>query len=248
MRANQNTVSLVKHSMNAIEHHDFPAAEVTEYRSPQPLAVLALVLGLLSFLAVFRPLFWIVPLLALIFGMIGLWLLSGDPGKVGRKAAIWGIALALLFGAWGPSRYLSRQWWLSRQARVYADTWLELIRQEKFREAHQLHGRQAELASEGVTLDEFYRTDKYAQTDYHVFFGSEPLKSLSELAKNAQIVFERTEDYETEVNFDRVTFRYRVTANRDEREYSLPIRLVMRREPILETADSQWFVESVQEG
>lgn len=241
-------MSLVKHSMNAIEHHDMPAAELTEYRSPQPLAVLALALGLLSFLAVFRPLFWIVPLLAFIFGMIGLWLLAGDPQKVGRKAAICGMALALLFGAWGPSRYLSRQWWLSHQARVYADTWLELIRQEKFREAHQLHGRQVERAGEGVTLDEFYRADKYAQSNYHLFFESEPLKSLSELAKSAQIMFERTEDYETEVDFDRVTLRYRVTANQDERKSSLPIRLVLRREPILETADSQWFVESVQEG
>jgi len=234
--------------MNAIEHHDVPAAEVPEYRSPQPLAVLALVLGLLSFLAVFRTLFWIVPLVAVILGATALWLLAADPGKVGRKAAIWGMALALFFGAWGPSRYLSREWWLTGQARAYADAWLELVQQNRLKEAHQLHGRQEQRATEGVTLDEFYRTDTYAQSDYTAFFSGEPLKSFSELAGRAQVDFEQTLGYETEASVDSVILRYRVTVDRDGRKYSEPIQLIMKREPLRETADFQWFVDSVQPG
>jgi hypothetical protein len=248
LRANQNTVSVVKQRMNAIEHDDIPAAELYEYRSPQPLAVLALVLGILSFLAVFRTLFWIVPLVAVILGATALWLLSADPEKIGRKAAICGMALALFFGAWGPSRYFSRQWWLSGQARVCADAWLELVQQKKLREAHQLHISQAQRAGERVTLDEFYRTNTYARSDYNTFFGSEPLKSFSELAGRAQIAFEQTDGYETDVNADIVTVRYRVTVDQDGRENSLPIHLVMRREPLPGTADFQWLVESVRQG
>ena len=108
-------------------------------------------------------------------------MLSADPEKIGRKAAISGMALALFFGAWGLHRYFSRQWWL-RVRPVYAPMrgWSSSNRRN-FREAHQLHVSHAQRG-EGVTLDEFYRTDTYARNDYNTFFGSEPLKSFSELA------------------------------------------------------------------
>jgi len=232
--------------MNAIEHDDALAAELAEYRSPQPLAVLTLIFGLLSFLAVFRTLFWVVPLVAFLLGATALWLLSTDPGKVGRKAAIWGMALALFFGAWGPGRYFSRQYWLTGQARVFADAWLELVQQKKLREAHQLHGRQEQRATEGVTLDEFYRADKYAQGDFNTFFRTEPLKSFSALADRGQVEFDQIAAYETDPNYDSIAVRYRVTVDRDGRQYTQPIQLVMRREPLYGTPDFQWFVESVQ--
>jgi hypothetical protein len=251
LRVNQNTVSHVKHSMNAIEHDERPAGEAAElgtYRSLQSLAVLTLVLGVLSCLALFSRLFWIVPLVTLILGVAALRLLAANPEKIGRKAAIWGMALALLFGAWAPSRQLSRQWWLAGQARTYADAWMELVRQKKLREAHQLHGGVGQRVGEGVSLDEYYRKDRYAQLNYDAFFVAEPLKTFSELTGAVQVEFERIEGSESSLGSDSVTVRYRVTYDRDGQQQVLPIRVILKRKLDDRTGDYQWFVESVQNG
>ena len=57
------------------------AAQLVEARSPHFLAVLTLVLGLLSFLALFHPSLVIVPLVALAFGVSALWSLAANPEK-----------------------------------------------------------------------------------------------------------------------------------------------------------------------
>ena len=219
-----------------------------EYRSLQSLAVLTLVLGILSCLALFQTMFWIVPLATLILGVTALRLLSADPEKIGRQAAIWGMALALLFGAWAPSRYFSRQWWLAGQARAYADAWMELVQQKKLKEAHQLHGDRDRRADEGVTLDEYYRNDSSAQSNYDAFFAAEPLKTFSELTGAVQVEFERTEGYESSLGSDNVAVRYRVTYDRNGRQRVLPIRVILKRKLAGRTGDHQWFVEAVQEG
>ena len=187
--------------MNAIEYDETPAgeaAELGEYRSLQSLAVLTLVLGILSCLALFRTMFWIVPLVTLILGVIALRLLAANPEKIGRKAAIWGMALALLFGAWAPSRYFSRQWWLAGQARTYADAWMELVQQKKLKEAHQLHGRQeTSERARGSRWTSTIGTISTRRPNYDAFFAAEPLKTFSELTGAVQVEFERTEGYET---------------------------------------------------
>ena len=240
--------------MNAIQPDatatpdDTTTAEVIEYRSPQPLAVLTLALGLLSFLAVLRPVLWIVPLVAVVLGPISLWRLASDRTKVGRQAAIWGMALALFCGAWGVSRHLSRHWWLTSQARVDADAWLDLVQQNRLKEAHQLHGRQIQRVPEGTSIDEYYRTDKFAAHDLRAFFDQEPLRSFVALKEPVEVQFQRTAAVETDVYFDSVTLRYEVIMRREGRTYARPIHIIMRREAVEGTSDSQWFVSSVEQG
>ena len=222
-------------------------AQVIEYRSPQPLAVLTLALGLLSFLAVLRPVLWVVPLVAVVLGPISLWRLANDRTKVGRQAVIWGMALALFCGAWGISRHVSRHWWLTSQARVYVDAWLDLIQQNRLKEAHQLHGRQIQRVPEGMSIDEYYRTDESAAHDMRMFFDREPLRSFVTLTEPVEVQFQRAA-VETDLHFDSVTLHYEVIMRREGRTYSRPIHIIMKREAVEGTSDSQWFVFTVEPG
>src|SRR3972149_2495081 len=162
--------------MNASQYDDTVPGEtagLAGYRSPHILALLTLAVGLMSFLALFHTMFWGIPLVTLVLGVFSLWSLARNPEKIGRKAVLFGMALALFFGAWAPARYLLRQHWLVGIARTYADTWVELIRQKNLQEAHQLHVPKSQRASEGDVLDEFYRKLPNAQLDLARFFNTE---------------------------------------------------------------------------
>ncbi len=56
--------------------------EVVEYRSPAVLPIVTLVLGCLSFLAVFKPLYWIVPIVAIALGLVALYCAGEKPPEV----------------------------------------------------------------------------------------------------------------------------------------------------------------------
>jgi len=235
--------------MNAIDDHENLAGDTAEFgesRSPHPLAVATLVLGLLSFLALFSTMFWIVPLVTLIFGVIALWSLAASSERIGRRAALCGMTLALLFGAWAPCRYFSRNAWLVGQARAYADDWLELVRQKKLQEAHQLHGRGNQRAAEGTSLEEFYRNDSQGEGDYQMFFAREPLSTFVELPGPVQVEFKKIDLLLSYQGSDSVVLCYDVMYDRDGRQAVLPMRVVLKREPEFETGDFQWFVEGVQ--
>lgn len=236
--------------MNTIEADEIRAedtAEPSTGRSLQTLAVVTLVLGLLSPLALVRTLFWVIPLVAVILGVISLRSLATHPEKCGRKVAICGMLLALLFGAWGPSRYYTRHKWLFDEARDYADAWMYLIQQRKFYEAHQLHGTRGQRAAEDVSLEEHYRSDKEGQRNYYMFFGAGPLEAIAQSAGPIEAHFEQLESQETNKGIDQVVLRYRVSIEDRGRRREIPLRVILRRAPDGETDDHQWYVEGTRD-
>ena len=71
-------------------------------------SVVTLALGALGFLALLRPVFWIVPLMAIVIGLVSLRSLATHPEQIGRRAVLVGLAVAVFFGAWASTRYFSR--------------------------------------------------------------------------------------------------------------------------------------------
>ncbi len=134
----------------------------------------------------FKPTLWVFPLVTFGVGFASLYALAKNPLKIGRKAALIGLALAFFFLAWGGSHYFSRQQWIVHCARQYADAWLELVRADQLRDAHQLHLPKASRIGEGMTMDDYYAAHPLAQTDFDAFFEKPPLKTLLELGPSAQ--------------------------------------------------------------
>ncbi len=234
-------------STQADEHSALAAAELSAGYSVQGLSVVTLALGLASPLALGRTIFWAIPLVTVVLGIVSLRSLATHPEKCGRTVAVCGILLALFFGTWAPARYITRYNWLTGQAREYADAWVSLLQQRKFREAHQLHGTRGQRAAEGTPLEEFYHNDKQGMRDYAMFFSAAPLESIVASTEPIEARFDQVELVETARKIDQIVLRYSLTIKESGRSREIPLRVIMRRVPDGETNDHQWFVEGARD-
>ncbi|HEY6564498.1 MAG TPA: hypothetical protein VIY86_08380, partial [Pirellulaceae bacterium] len=112
------------------------AQEVLHYQALSGMAVVAFLLGIGSFLALFHFALWSVPVLGIAASLAALRGTTVE-GVTGRKLAVLGLILSLFFGAVTVSRHLVGEALLVRQARAAADAWLELVRVGRLREAYQ---------------------------------------------------------------------------------------------------------------
>lgn len=103
--------------------------DVIEYRPVNPLAVVGLLAGLASVLAFAHPLLWLLPALG---ALISAWALrsmaTAASEQVGRKAALIGLTLSLLFGAASVTRLTFFTWQLRVETRQLAQQWFEALR------------------------------------------------------------------------------------------------------------------------
>ncbi len=130
------------------------------YQRLSRLAVWSIPLGLMSALSMVSPLLWIVPVAAIVFAVGGLWVIAHSDDTTGRRLAITGLGLAILFGTWGMSWTISRRMVLTGQAREHASEWLELMQNEEYMKAHQLSLDYFGRLPAGTSL-----TEHYAETE-----------------------------------------------------------------------------------
>jgi len=130
--------------------------QVEGYRRLSQLAVWSVPLGFLSALAMVSPLLWFVPLVAVTFALGGLRQISRSNDLTGRRLALLGLGLAVLFGTWGMTWTLSRQSVINRQSREHASQWLDLMRNREYMQAHQLTLGFFKRTPVGTSLEEHY--------------------------------------------------------------------------------------------
>jgi hypothetical protein len=220
-----------------------PISDVEFRQPPQVLAIVTLVLGLLSFVALFKTTLWIFPFVTIVLGGVSVFSLARNPEKIGRKAALLGIVLAVFFGSWAASRYFSRQQWLCGQARQNADAWLELIQENKLHEAHQLHLHPHER--DDYVGKRASSTEEQPESDYDSFYGSSPLREFVKVAPEATVEFVRVEDYVPNgITGLTDTFVLRYVARYEEagQPQELALRIVMRRNEQSAAGDCAWVI------
>ena len=103
--------------------------ELTEYRPVSPLAVAALVAGLGSVLVLFTPLAAMLPLVAIALAVVALADFGRSEGrKVGRWAALMGLALAVGFVCQAVATAWADHMIARGRAVATATTWLDAVR------------------------------------------------------------------------------------------------------------------------
>ena len=113
--------------------------QLSNYRPLSGLAVIAVVLGLASALAILSPALWILPLVGLVASVIALRRIAlSDPPMVGRKAALAGLLLSVFWGVSGATTHLSQRWITRSQAQQVAHAWFQYMLQGHTPRAHQL--------------------------------------------------------------------------------------------------------------
>ena len=108
-----------------------------EYRPVSGMAVAAAIFGVLSLAAAIHPSFFILPTVGVVFAVVAirdLW--HADSIRIGRLAALAGLALSLFFGCVGLTRSLTTTLIANRRAEQVAAGWVDAILDGRILEAH----------------------------------------------------------------------------------------------------------------
>jgi len=128
------------HQILISSEHDASVGDPTaadEYRPVSGTAVAAAVFGVLALAAAIHPSFFILPVLGLVFAVAALRdLAQRESVKIGRMAALAGLALSLVFGAVGLTRSQATTWIANRRAEQVAARWVDAILDGSILEAH----------------------------------------------------------------------------------------------------------------
>lgn len=148
--------------MAALEPHEvgFRLTDVEilpEYQPLSRLALAGLLAALLSPIALAHPLLWIVPLTAGLLSALALRSIRRSEGELrGSGLAQTALFAALLFGCWAVAWNLSHYYVVGRQARRYAEAWLELVKEGRLYEAHQLTMSASSRVPGNESLEDLY--------------------------------------------------------------------------------------------
>ncbi len=101
-----------------------------EYRTVEPWAVGGVLLGLLSAVAMFGGVLWLVAAVGVVANLVALARIRRDRHRDGRPAALLGLALSITFAIAPVAQAASSKWLLSRQARPVAMLFLQFLSED----------------------------------------------------------------------------------------------------------------------
>jgi len=182
---------------------------ITEYRALSVWAIAALVLGLLSGVAIAAPLLAVVPLVAMVVGGIALRRIALHSDRLsGRWMAVVPFLVAPLFLGWGFAREFSRRERLFTHSREFADEWLSILNRNQLHFAHQLKVQAKNRMDASTDLEVGYRQDEVANDNLKLFRESSPIREILAAAPQAKFQFEEYLRHEQEGFSDNVTLQY----------------------------------------
>lgn len=180
-------------AQHVYEPADAAEAAAETYRPLHPFAIPSLALAIGSLIAIWWPLAAIVSIFALVLATVAFVQIVRRPedlsGKLWAGAA---IAVAAFTIGLAPVRSLDEQNYLFGAARNVGDQWLQLLAEDRLREAHQLTlpatGRQPADADLEVYYDTPLSPEERAEAEVGVLGGPiEPKEILAQYAKDELI-------------------------------------------------------------
>lgn len=202
---------------------------------------IALLLGFMSFAALFAGPLMIVPGMAVIAAGIALRPYSGLR-PAGRTAALIGLVLATLFGVWGTTERRLKYQTLSAQATQFASRWLDLVAQGDIEMALQLNQHPGFRQPASMSLVDYYQSNTDGQTAMKNFRES---PANSELLRAGNAV-----KWELDRPADLYNFSGRQLLATYWRDRSGTIRapIIVRLEfiPAAEDELAQWMIDGVE--
>lgn len=173
----------------------FSSPEVHEqdgYRALSILAVASVLSGLVSVVSLAHPAAWIVPALSLVIAIVAWVRIQRQPDSMsGRRVALVGMSLSLFFAAAGPARYYSQRAILSRQARDFAQQFLEAMSEGDLNRAHQAALHLSRRQPRGTLLDEHYENSVEDRIDRDNYFSDDLEHTISKFEPGFLVKFEK---------------------------------------------------------
>ncbi|MHC2068494.1 DUF4190 domain-containing protein [Bremerella sp. T1] len=152
--------------------------DLLEYRELSRLAIGGMVLGVVSVLAIFTSVLWIIPILAIVLCLVAYYQISKSEVLTGKGMALIGLALAGIWLGIGVTQGTVRTSVMMGHSREMAQSWLDLLLQKKTMEAHQLMLRPGGRQSPATPLEGFYSQDEMAQEELQGFEDRDAVKAI----------------------------------------------------------------------
>jgi hypothetical protein len=223
------------------------------YEAVEPLAIVALLLGLVSPAALAAPVLWLLPVLGLVAGTAALLRIRRAPGRPGRALALVGLALASFFLAAAIAATASTTWLLARQARPRADQFVEYLRQGSPEKALLLHMAPDYRHPDDEGLWTYYRRNEEARANLRKFVANPAIRMILALGERAEIRYFRIAGAGSDDDMGQVELWYTVTFTGDDgRKKTYLLSLLMERRATKDPELSPWrlrdFVGGVDPG
>jgi hypothetical protein len=166
------------------------SAEASEYRAFSPAAVGSLICGLLSPVSLVGPLLLIFPVLGVGLAVVALRSIANSQGElVGRRAALAGLGLSIVFGTAGPVQSATTGMRLTAAARPIADQFFEFLRQDQPHYAHQLTTVPVGRRVLNENLWSYYGGNRANRDDLTKWVSQPLMRFLLEQGDQAQVRF-----------------------------------------------------------
>ena len=225
------------------EYQDLESPQAP-YHSVSALAIFALVMGLLSPLAFAHELLWALPLTGIAIAVVAIARIDRSEGAlVGRRAAVLGLAISLVCGLGAITQAATRRLWLAHRAERMAERFVDLLREGKSREAHQLWTRPQLRLLPGGDLEALYAANPAATKDYELFLDRDVIKDLLSLIDEAEVEHQKTRLTFSERHRDYLMVFYRLHGPTTTGQIDKQIKFVIEYATD-EEGQSQWRVFS----
>jgi hypothetical protein len=227
---------------------DSELGDVVEHRPVSKLAVVAVVLAIISPLAIATRVMWLVPLLGLIVSLLALWSVRRSERRpYGRKAAVISLLVTLFVLGCAPTRYLIQRRLVMQQSRQHAETWFQIALHGNLPRAHQLTKEFGERLPRGTDLEMAYAADSADRsvTDPRAavlmpslrqtmdsMFKQPPISEILAAGPKAKPRYVRTTQFgdESATGLTTVKMRYDIEYEEDGVSHVIPIEMVLERQ------------------
>jgi hypothetical protein len=236
-------VRLMRPGVPDVHITDSRDAELASYRALPVLVVVGLIFGLLSPLAMVDIMLLCVPVIGAMLSWVALRRISKDPQALGgRKMAIAGLALCLMFLAAAPADLLAHRWMIENESQQFADLWFQYLTDGQPQKAHQLAIDPAARQPLDERLWAYYRSapapkseqpgipTSTPRADLEHFVKQPVVRALLALGPKARVRFYQSGDQLSEGGNDLIGLLYAVTYDdRGERKSFFVVVQMLRR-------------------
>ncbi|RCS52996.1 DUF4190 domain-containing protein [Bremerella cremea] len=154
--------------------------DLMQYREISRLAISGLVLGILSVMAVFTSVLWIVPVIAIVICLVAYYHIGRSELLTGQGMALAGMGLAAIWLGLSITQVQVKQYALVTASREMAAQWLDLILQKKFMEAHQMSMHPSARPPAKTALPAFYAENEMRTEDLQGFESRDIVKAIDQ--------------------------------------------------------------------
>lgn len=213
------------------------------YRPICVTAVGGLIIGLLSILALVHPLLWLLPLAGIVADWVALrQIATTSPRLLGRKAALVGMTLSLIFGLAAPIQHQIHRRALQADAIEVANEWFTALRENRPDYALRLTQQPTTKAARAKPPVPMAAMGEDALAPVRRATEEQPAALLLKLGKRAHVRLYQHEEVWSDESLQGVRDIYVVTVDENTNPVSFFVKLGCTRNQDLSNGEWQWQV------